>query len=192
MQQLEVRSVRIEGWGEALQGLALSYNNSESYCPEERTGSVAAIATRLAGRDTGENKFLESIIMWVEVRGPRFWWQEFDTYRHVTKQSQSTMHTLTRRHLTQDDFCVHVPEDYMAVLNHLIDKKDWRGVKCLLPESFMQTRMVCMSLKTFQRMWRQRHDHRLQEWPAFLNAVLMYSAMLKEGRVWVTGEECNG
>ena len=52
------------------------------------------ISEKLHDKDEGHNKFLESIIIWAEVTAPRYWWQEADTYRLSTKQSESTMHTL--------------------------------------------------------------------------------------------------
>ena len=74
------------GYQEALLGLSLSYEQSLDKMP--------AVAERLAQRDNGHNKFLESIVVWLDVIAPRYWWQEFDTYRiGVSKQSSSTMHT---------------------------------------------------------------------------------------------------
>ncbi|MCK9240314.1 hypothetical protein [Desulfocurvus sp.] len=55
------------------------------------------MAEKLAPLDKGHNKVLESMCVWLDVRMPRYWWQEFDTYRvGVTKQSESTMHILIR------------------------------------------------------------------------------------------------
>ena len=83
---MEVQKVEEAGFLSALKGLA--HNKKQ---PVEK---MASVAEKLAFSDGGHNKFLESIIVWLEVRGPRYFWQEADTFRLSTKQSESTMHTL--------------------------------------------------------------------------------------------------
>ena len=86
---MKVEVVNESGYTEALLGLSLSHNQ-----PIE---NMADVALKLASKDGGHNKFLESIYIWLDITAPRFWWQEADTYRLSTKQSESTMHTMTNR-----------------------------------------------------------------------------------------------
>ena len=131
------------------------------------------VARRLALKGDGHNKFLESIVLWVDITAPRYWWQQFDTYRvGITKQSESTMHTMTKRPLTQGDFEHRIPAETLAHLNDLIAGKDWKQVKRLLPEAFLQRRIVCLSYMALQRMIRQRATHRLEEWRTFVDQIL--------------------
>ena len=153
------------GYESTLLGLSLSYKQGPDKMPE--------VARRLALKGGGHNKFLESIVLWIDVTAPRYWWQQFDTYRvGVTKQSESTMHTMTERPLTQGDFEHPIPAEVLAHLNQLIAEKDWKQVKWLLPESFLQRRIVCLSYMALQRMIRQRAKHMLEEWRAFIDQVL--------------------
>ena len=77
---------------EAMVGLSLSYGVGKSY--EE----MLEVAKKLYNKDGGHNKFLESIVVWLNIDAPRYWWQQFDTYRvGTTKQSGSTMHTIMKR-----------------------------------------------------------------------------------------------
>jgi hypothetical protein len=103
----------------------------------------------------------------------RFWNTELDTYRvGITKQSESTMHTLLKRPLAQKDFERPIPETALHLLNGLIAEKRFNEVKTLLPEGFLQRRIVCANYKTLRHIVGQRHDHRLPEWQAFIQEVL--------------------
>ena len=132
---MNVQILREAGYDEALLGLSLSYDQ-----PVERMGAVAA---KLAAHDSGENKFLESMIVWLDIVAPRNWWQQFGTYRvGVTKQSGSTMHTLLRRPLTQKDFATPLPDGWLPLLNSLIATRDLDRLKDYLPEGFLQRRIL--------------------------------------------------
>ena len=79
---------------------------------ENTLNKLSASAHKLAGLDGGHNKFLESIVVWIDITAPRYFWSQFDTYRVGTsKQSESTMHTIMKRHLTKDDFSDKVRQE---------------------------------------------------------------------------------
>ena len=105
---MKVTIRREEGFDLAVYGMSLSFmtegTSYEDWWTEERFNKLVNTAKANAGRDGGHNKMLESMVMWLEVRAPRFWWQEADTYRLTTKQSTGTMHTIQRRLLTVEDF----------------------------------------------------------------------------------------
>lgn len=175
-----MRAEKVEeaGYAAALRGLA--HNKKQS--PE----AMPAVASKLSGHDGGHNKFLESIIVWLDVQAPRYWWQEADTFRLSTKQSESTMHTL-RRELAGIDrtdpaaiqrfldatfepgSCTpQALEDLLAVL----DTDDLVEIKKRLPEGFLQRRMWCMSYRTLRNIILQRRTHRLPHWRCFIEQVL--------------------
>ncbi len=174
---MRVHILEEHGYSSALLGLCLSYNQDPKKMP--------AVACKLRFKGDGHNKFLESIVVWLDMDAPRYFWQQFDTYRiGVTKQSESTMHTMTARLLQQDDFEHPIPEVHLAHLNHLIEEGQWETVKRDLPESFLQRRIVCLNYMTLQRMIRQRNAHRLAEWRIFIDDVLRQAAhaeLLDEG-----------
>ena len=158
--------IREAGFEEAMLGLSLSYNsdNDEAYW----------VAKRLAFKSGGHNKFLESIAVWIDIAAPRYWWSQFDTYRvGVTKQSESTMHTLTKRPLTSKDFADHVACDMVDLMNELIADNDLQSAKANLPESFLQRRIVCTNYMALQRIIRQRRHHKLIEWQIFCTQVVI-------------------
>lgn len=129
------------------------------------------LALKLATKDYGHNKFLESIYLWLLVTAPRYFWQEADTYRIGTKQSESTMHTALNMVLTQENFSHNIDFYVIDLLNNFIKNKDLDNFKRHLPESFLQTRLWVINYKTLNNIIIQRHNHRLQEWKIFIQEI---------------------
>jgi len=158
------------GYEEACLGISLSYNSTI-----ERSREVAI---KLANKDGGHNKFLESIYVWLYITAARYWWQQFDTYRLATKQSGSTMHTIMKRDLTTDDFEVNpvtneeIDKDTLDKLNLFRNNNNFEALKQYLPESYLQDRVVCINYKSLRNIMLQRHDHKLAEWKIFCNTIL--------------------
>jgi len=166
------------GYTAALQGVA--------HNKKQETEKMTVVAERLAAMDGGHNKFLESMIVWLDVRAPRYWWQEADTFRLSSKQSESTMHTLTAELLAVDMDDVVSAEKFIADnfepnscsvqtlrwIHEAAQKKDIIEIKKKLPEGFLQTRMWCMSYKTLRNIILQRRTHRLPHWKEFIRQTL--------------------
>ena len=166
---MKVRILEEHGYDAAMLGLSLSFDQAPDQMPR--------VANRLRFLGDGHNKFLESIVLWIDVTAARYFWQQFDTYRvGVTKQSQSTMHTITAHLLRNADFEHPVPDAILSRLNSLIEEGAWDEVKWALPESFLQRRIVCLNYMSLQRIIRQRRTHRLEDWRAFIAQVLAQAA----------------
>ena len=163
---MKVQVLREEGHYEALLGLSLSYNADFM--------NMFKRATILSNKDGGHNKFLESIVVWIDISAPRYFWQQFDTYRvGMTKQSESTMHTIMKEPLTQDNFEGGCNPDILRILNDRIADKNFEWVKRHLQESFIQRRIVCTNYKCIRNMYNQRRHHKLQEWKEFCNSIVL-------------------
>jgi len=160
-----VNVLREAGYDEAMLGLTLSY--------DQPIGKAPLIARKLLKRGGSHVKFLESICVWIDITAPRYWWQQFDAYRiGVTKQSESTMHTITWRPLTQADFIYPIYPATLRRLNRLIAAGDLEQIKAELPEGFLQRRVVRLSYKVLRHIYWQRRNHRLREWHFFIEDVL--------------------
>ncbi len=153
--------------------LGLSFNKNQE------ASKMYDVAKKLANQDEGHNKFLESIYVSIAVKAPRHWWQEADTYRLATKQSQSTMHTIYKRNLENKDFENAPLSETLKFLNDLIDiyndSKDFTIIKRLkseLPEGFLQARCWTVNYKTLRNLILQRKNHRLDHWKIFLSDLL--------------------
>lgn len=173
MKLIRVKKLLEAGRDEALYGMSLSHGlHVKPISEEERTERKETRAEKLALMQGGHNKFLEHIMVWLEVQAPRYWWQQADTYRIASKQSESTMHTILHRHLTPEDFIDPPPQSWIDDLNQLIDERNLDRVKRWLPEGFLQMREWLLSYKTIQNIWNQRQTHKLVEWQDFLGSVL--------------------
>lgn len=162
---MQVKILNESGYNEALLGLSLSYNRDVSEMPQ--------VATKLYWRGDEEAKFLRQICVWLDVTAPRYWWCQMDTYSvGKEQQSESTMHTITKRPLNQDDFARDVNPTVLVELNYHIGRGDMQRVKAWLPEGFLQRRILCTNYQTLRRIVRQRRKHKLPEWQVFINSVL--------------------
>ena len=175
---INVEKIDEAGYDAALRGLA--------HNKKQETEKMTVVAEKLAARDGGHNKFLESMVVWLDVRAPRYWWQEADTFRLSTKQSESTMHTLTQELLAVDMDNAKSVEAFIADnfepascspatlkwIYEAAQKKDIIEIKKKLPEGFLQKRMWCMSYKTLRNVILQRRTHRLPHWKEFIRQTL--------------------
>ena len=184
------------GYEQALLGLSLSFYDHkiplEEFWTNERFEKAKKIAIHLANKEvpedyetrnnlayiSAEQKFLEQIDVWIFIQASRDFWSEFDTYRvDMSKQSSSTMHTLSKRNVTIDDFEEGVTQYSIDALNHSINAFNepsyddlYRNVSVLkknLPEAYLQERIVKTSYKTLKWILEQRDGHRLESWKIF-------------------------
>ena len=130
-------------------------------------------------------KFLRQIFVSVDITAPLFWWKEFDTYKIGTvSNSCSTMHKLASTPITIDCFemgdftpfidnfkidlswrtVVSYLEQLRQKYNETKDKRYWKELIRLLPESWLQKRTVTMNYENILNMYRQRKNHKLTEW----------------------------
>jgi len=161
---MKIHVLREAGLEEAMLGLSLSYDQPIDKMPE--------VARKLMLRGGAHTKFLESIIVWLDITAPRYWWQQFDTYRvGITKQSGSTMHNILKSKVSQNDFEGGISGKTLIRINELIAAKKFMQVKRELPEAYRQRRIVCLNYKVINHIIGQRERHRLDEWKFFCNVM---------------------
>lgn len=134
-----------------------------------------ALFTKLGKNGTEHRKALRMIQVWATMILPRYVLTEFDTYKvGVTRLSCSTMHKLGHKDLDSSDFAYNdVLPETLETLNRLGKeyreggKKDYdlvRKMKRYLPEGFLQRGDFNLNYETAINMFRQRKNHRLEEW----------------------------
>ena len=175
---MKVDVLKVDGIEEALLGMGLSYGltsnkNITDMEDAKLAGRLTKICAKCAQRGNGEDKFLRMIQIWADITAPRFWWAEFDTYKVGTVAlSESTMHTLGKRQLTPEDFETPIEPGYLDTLNSALRSDNAIDFnKGMLPEGFLQRRIVNFSYAVFANMIRQRRNHRLPQWHYFLNKI---------------------
>lgn len=166
------------GLDHALRGMAYSYRDRaedvECWWAGKRERAYERMA-KLAHMDGGHNKALESIIVWIDIDACRGYWSQFDTYRSgITKQSDSTMHTLAKREPVTADFEEGTDPRMIELFIQLWHehKKDVTKLKDNLPEGYLQRRIVCTNYKTLRNIIAQRRGHRLKYWDVFCDSIL--------------------
>lgn len=147
------------------------------------------LAQSLIKGGTEHRKFLRQIMVSVDITAPLYWWKELDTYKvGVTANSTSTMHKLASNPITLDcfetddfeeialssgfsntkyvwnTFIIPVLEELRQIYNTTKDKRYWKELIRLLPESWLQTRTVTMNYENIRTMIHQRTNHKLTEW----------------------------
>ena len=130
-------------------------------------------------------KFLRQIFVAVDITAPLYFFKELDTYKVGTvANSTSTMHKLADTPITLDCFemgdftpfidnfkidlswrtVVSYLEQLRQKYNETKDKRYWKELIRLLPESWLQKRTVTMNYENILNMYRQRKNHKLTEW----------------------------
>ena len=128
-----------------------------------------------------ERKFLRQILVSFDLQAPLYWWKHFDQYRiAVVSNSESTMHTLLQRELTQDDFEDNLDEQVLDLINQYIISKDFFNANNLLPGSFLQERHITLNYETLRNIYFGRQYHKLKLWQYFISVLelLPYSSLL--------------
>ena len=145
------------------------------------------------------SKFLRMIHAQVCITAPLYWWKEMDTYKvGTTANSTSTMHRIANYPITMDCFEMDDFDNYVTVTNNNFDqdcinfiwgdviriceelrqkynetkdKRYWKELIRLLPESWLQTRMFDCDYATLRNIYCWRKTHKLTEWHKFCEWV---------------------
>jgi hypothetical protein len=143
----------------------------------------ARLSVHLTKAGNEHCKHLRMIQVWADMTLPRYIWQEFDTYKHLEKNSCSTMHTIMKRDLLTTDFENGNVDLYtLDSLNHIrskyINSKTDEektaylvALKRILPEGFLQKRTINTNYQQLLNIYRQRKNHQLPEWQEICNWI---------------------
>ena len=197
---IKVENIDVYNFKNAVRGMRNplnSWDKSDStFFPdydEGKDGYIIGVADldlmkRLYKAGTEHRKYLRQIFVSLDITAPLYWWKEFDTYKiGTTSNSCSTMHKITSKIFTLDDFSVDHLERNIAVVNFKAiikqlndsrdeylstkDKKYWYNIIQLLPSSYMQKRTIDLNYQTLRRIYFARRNHKLDEWHMFCDWI---------------------
>ena len=157
-----------------------------------------ALMKKLVNAGTDHSKFMRMINVTCDITAPMYWWAEYDTYKVGTvRNSCSKMHTIHIKPFDIDDFthegCDKIPaaidtlmyvvgecEHLRKLYNDTEQKKYWRAIIELLPESFNMRATVQMNYAVLRNMYHARKNHPLDEWRDFCRWIetLPYSELI--------------
>ena len=189
------------------------YGKTESkYCDEHCTADCTFcigsndldLMKKLIAAGSDHSKFMRMINVTLDITAPLYWWAEYDTYKVGTvRNSCSKMHKIHSKEITLDDFSfedfevedgeiflsdcfTNVVADCEMLRKKFVetgDKKYWRGLIQLLPESYNQRATVQLNYAVLRNMYHSRKNHKLDCWRAFCNWIesLPYSELITWG-----------
>lgn len=185
---IKIENVQVAGFEPAIRGMRNPMNSWD--LSDSKDGKIGESDLRLmktlskAGDD--HSKYLRMIVVWMDITAPMYWWKEFDTYKVGTvANSCSTMHKLTSRPLTLDDFSFGPVSESSAQpliddLNNMIEglkeyqnKDVWYSLIERLPMCYNQKRTVMVNYAVLKKMYHARKDHKLWEWQDFCDRLLI-------------------
>lgn len=165
------------------------------------------LARRLVKAGPSHRKFMRQISVIVDIcKMPAYLMHEFATYKvGTTADSSSTMHRITSRPLTPDDFETPETDLERKHLQHTVEalnisrenyllargnrnaeeaERIFRSMKRMLPHSYLYERITwTCSYENLIEIWRWRRNHRLPAWHEFCEefiAKLPYSEFITE------------
>lgn len=163
-----------------------------------------SLMQRLSNAGTEHRKYMRMMPVYVRITAPLYWWKEFNTYKVGTvANSCSTMHKIAEKEFTLEDFSIEhlngiIANDVIDNIIHCLNiyrscfvksksKDDWWNIIQLLPSSYNQTRNVMLNYEVLANIYKQRKNHKLDEWREFCKWIeeLPYSELItgKEGQV---------
>ena len=192
----------------AIVGIRNSWNSqhksdsTDTYIGEEDL----KLALKLNKAGASHAKYLRQIMVSANITGPLYWWKQFDQYKvGTTTNSESTMHTINRKGITQDLFSFNYDDavkiesedensvTYTMILNVLADleelrikynetkdKRYWDLLIALLPSGFNQMRTTTMNYAVLANIYHDRKNHKLDEWKVMCDWIktLPYSELI--------------
>ena len=182
------------------------YNNIEEFVGQhyEIGDTDLTLMKQLAGAGPSHAKYRRYINVTVDITAPLYWWKEFDTYKVGTvANSESTMHTVMRDEFYIEDFSnEHLDDEALMTLSRLvyklncwrleyittehpeIRKRIWYKIIQLLPSSFNQRRTVQLNYEVLAHIWKDRKNHKLDEWREGFCKDFIQTLPYSEGIIW--------
>lgn len=182
------------------------YNNIEEFVAQhyEIGDADLTLMKQLAGAGPSHAKYRRYINVTVDITAPLYWWKEFDTYKVGTvANSESTMHTVMKDEFYIEDFSNEYLDEealmqlstfvrklnywrkeYLMTEHPAIKKRIWYRIIQLLPSSFNQKRTVQLNYEVLAHIWKDRKNHKLDEWREGFCKDFIQTLPYSEGIIW--------
>lgn len=182
------------------------YNNIEEFVAQhyEIGDADYTLMKQLAGAGPSHAKYRRYINVTVDITAPLYWWKEFDTYKVGTvANSESTMHTVMKDEFYIEDFSNEYLDEealmqlstfvrklnywrkeYLMTEHPAIKKRIWYRIIQLLPSSFNQKRTVQLNYEVLAHIWKDRKNHKLDEWREGFCKEFIQTLPYSEGIIW--------
>ena len=196
----------VSGWSAAIRGMRNPFNSWDK--SDSKQNAITAeydigkndleLMQKLVKAGSDHSKFMRMINVTVDVTAPLYWWKEADTYKVGTvRNSCSTMHKITEKEFTVDDFShEHMTNNTLSILRLTIktlneyrklsvrtgDKEYWWQLIQSLPSCYNQRATLQLNYAVLRNIYHSRKNHKLNEWHDFCTWIehLPYSELITE------------
>ena len=196
----------VSGWSAAIRGMRNPFNSWDK--SDSKQNAITAeydigkndleLMQKLVKAGSDHSKFMRMINVTVDVTAPLYWWKEADTYKVGTvRNSCSTMHKITEKEFTVDDFShEHMTNNTLSILRLTIktlneyrklsvrtgDKEYWWQLIQSLPNCYNQRATLQLNYAVLRNIYHSRKNHKLNEWHDFCTWIehLPYSELITE------------
>lgn len=194
---IRIENEEVFGWEASIRGMRNpmnSHNKSDSHYTKDSDGwtneyivgeNDLKLMKQLRKAGSDHAKYLRMINVTADITAPRYWWEQFSTYRiGVVQNSTSTMHRIQTTPITTELFSFdHVKlcdigkayldelEKLRVKFNNTKDKKYWYALIQLLPQSYNQKRTIQLNYAVLLNIYHARKNHKLDEWHTFCDWI---------------------
>ena len=186
---MEVKVIRVEGLDIACEAVRLSFNSHPKGSIVESMGhrlfsDDVELLKKLIVSGDSHSKCVRMATVWLNLNMPRYWWSEADQCKvGFVTMSESTAHKLLDN-LKAGKVDIESNFEYTDsskdavqwMLEEMIvqanEEASTEELKQMLPESFLQRRIVCTNYQTLRHIYFDRRNHRLPIWHKFLDELL--------------------
>jgi len=147
-------------------------------------------------KTSAERKFLRQILVSMDIKGSIKFWAQMDTFKIGTvRNSESTMHCLTKGEVTQDDFERNILPEMLNKLNELIRKynklpNEAGDIKVLfelidanLPSGYLLESHWTANYEVLRNIYNTRKNHKMFYWSQFceyIEKLPYFNLLIKE------------
>ena len=183
-----IRGMRnpLESWEKSDSIILIEQDENKDFREVAKIGkNDLELMQKLIKAGSEHRKFLRQIFVAVDITAPLYFFKELDTYKvGIVANSTSTMHKLASTPITIDCFEMgdftplidnfKIDLSWQTIMTYLEqlrqrynetkDKRYWKELIRLLPESWLQKRTITMNYESILNMYQQRKNHKLTEW----------------------------
>ena len=188
---MKVEVKRTEGLDIACEAVRLSFNSKPRENMIKMSHEVdlweddVELLKKLIIAGDSHSKVMRMATVWLDLTMPRYWWSEADQCKvGFVTMSESTAHTLISKlksgkiDISESFECT---EDNKEAIQWMLEEMILQAqaeasteqIKQMLPESFLQRRIVCTNYQTLRHIYFDRRNHRLPIWHKFLDELLV-------------------
>jgi hypothetical protein len=175
---MEITTYSVQGFYCAAYGARLSYGGTslaklDSDLATDTLGYAdCKLLSKLIQRGDSHAKAMRMVDVKFRIVANTKFFMQLDQYKVDTVSlSTSTMHTIMKRELTQQDFSTPVEKRYLEYLYFLQRGKEFKLLIDSLPMSYLYTRVMKLNYQTLRNIYLDRKGHRYDYWEEFLSWV---------------------